>query len=126
FFGNIIPFDNTVFVIALLSLNRKCIYSNKKQMFKKLSTDNGKSFISNLTSSKFQNLMYKMTNSKKEIIKLFVLCFLGGLIANAQTENRFFPEKELISTGVYYYPEHWPEGQWERDIKKISEMGFEF
>lgn len=95
-------------------------------MFKKLSTDKGRSFISNLTSSKFQNLMYKMTNSKKEIIKLFVLCFLGGLIANAQTENRFFPEKELISTGVYYYPEHWPEGQWERDIKKISEMGFEF
>jgi len=27
---------------------------------------------------------------------------------------------------MYYYPENWPESQWERDIKKISEMGFEF
>lgn len=28
--------------------------------------------------------------------------------------------------GVYYYPEHWPENQWERDIKRIAELGFEF
>jgi beta-galactosidase len=32
----------------------------------------------------------------------------------------------LIITGVYYYPEHWEESQWERDLKKIKDLGFEF
>lgn len=58
---------------------------------------------------------------------LFILmAAFTGLSAQSQTANRFFPEKDLITTGMYYYPEHWPESQWERDIKKISEMGFEF
>jgi len=25
--------------------------------------------------------------------------------------------------GVYYYPEQWPEAQWERDIQNIHDMG---
>ncbi len=28
--------------------------------------------------------------------------------------------------GVYYYPEHWPRDQWERDIINIAAMGFDF
>jgi len=28
--------------------------------------------------------------------------------------------------GTYYYPEQWPEEQWERDIKNIADMGFDF
>lgn len=31
-----------------------------------------------------------------------------------------------MEIGVYYYPEHWEESQWERDIKKMAEMGFTF
>ncbi len=31
-----------------------------------------------------------------------------------------------MTVGVYYYPEHWSPDQWERDIKNISELGFEF
>ncbi|WP_223233382.1 beta-galactosidase [Chitinophaga sp. CF418] len=46
--------------------------------------------------------------------------------ATAQVGNRFFPEKDLATTGIYYYPEHWNENQWERDIKKIASMGYEF
>ncbi|HLP04234.1 MAG TPA: beta-galactosidase [Paludibacter sp.] len=45
---------------------------------------------------------------------------------NSQNVNQFFPEKDLITTGIYYYPEHWPESQWERDIQKIASMGYEF
>lgn len=55
-------------------------------------------------------------------VMLIILCFVG----KSQNINRYFPEKDLITTGIYYYPEHWSENQWERDIKKISEMGFEF
>lgn len=60
---------------------------------------------------------------------MFILCaimLITGFTVKSQTFNRFFPDKELITTGIYYYPEHWNENQWERDIKKISEMGFEF
>jgi beta-galactosidase len=63
---------------------------------------------------------------QKKITQLFALLMLTGLTANAQDANRFFPEKDLITTGMYYYPEHWDESQWERDIKNISDMGFEF
>ncbi|KJF45634.1 beta-galactosidase [Draconibacterium sediminis] len=44
----------------------------------------------------------------------------------AQNEGIYFPPEELTSVGAYYYPEHWDESQWERDIKKMAEMGFEF
>jgi len=62
----------------------------------------------------------------KNVFLFCLILMITGYKAQAQTSNRFFPDKELISTGMYYYPEHWPENQWERDIKKIAEMGFEF
>jgi beta-galactosidase len=44
----------------------------------------------------------------------------------AQNKPDYFPEKQLTITGVYYYPEHWDSSQWERDLKNIAAMGFEF
>jgi beta-galactosidase len=38
----------------------------------------------------------------------------------------FFPARDLMRIGVYYYPEHWPESQWERDFANMKRMGFEF
>ena len=43
-----------------------------------------------------------------------------------ESPARFFPAKDLMPVGVYYYPEHWPREQWERDFAKIETMGFEF
>lgn len=43
----------------------------------------------------------------------------------AQTSS-WFNDKDLTLTGVYYYPEHWDESQWERDFKRMHELGFEF
>lgn len=40
--------------------------------------------------------------------------------------DKFFPEKEAMPIGTYYYPEHWPSSQWERDIKAMAGFGFEF
>ncbi len=57
---------------------------------------------------------------------LFTFVIIQTSYSHPQYNNRFFPAKELVTTGIYYYPEHWPENQWERDIKKISDMGFEF
>jgi len=60
--------------------------------------------------------------------RLFFLLFLSGLfpfITKAQSD-KWFNDHDLCLTGVYYYPEHWDESQWERDFKKMHELGFEF
>jgi beta-galactosidase len=44
----------------------------------------------------------------------------------AQEAQRFFKTEDLMTFGTYYYPEQWNESQWERDIKKMAEMGFCF
>ncbi len=63
----------------------------------------------------------------KKCIAIFIFAiFIPTLTVRPQGVSRFFPERKLVTTGIYYYPEHWKESQWERDIKKISEMGFEF
>ena len=40
--------------------------------------------------------------------------------------NSWFPPGQLMTIGVYYYPEAWPESQWERDIANIKKLGFEY
>ncbi|MGY0036648.1 beta-galactosidase [Pedobacter sp. NJ-S-72] len=71
-------------------------------------------------------MKYKIISKVKKSIALLATIFISLSIAKSQEVNRFFPEKDLITTGIYYYPEHWKESQWERDIKKISDMGYEF
>jgi len=51
---------------------------------------------------------------------------LFSLNISAQNVSRFFPKEDLMSMGVYYYPEHWDKSEWERDIKNIADIGFEF
>lgn len=62
-------------------------------------------------------------------MKQFILLLWAVLAVSpvfSQTAHSFFPAKRLITTGIYYYPEHWDPNLWERDIRRISEMGFEF
>lgn len=35
-------------------------------------------------------------------------------------------QPEPTSFGVYYYPEQWPEAQWQRDFDGMAKLGFEF
>lgn len=62
----------------------------------------------------------------KRIISLITVCFIFVSVYSQTGVQRFFQDEQLITSGIYYYPEHWKKNQWERDIKKISEMGFEF
>jgi len=57
---------------------------------------------------------------------LFVVA--AGLVPflAAEDAQRFFPKADLMRIGVYYYPEQWPESQWDRDFAKMAELGFEF
>lgn len=57
---------------------------------------------------------------------LFSICIFFQFSITAQNENGFFPDKNLMTVGVYYYPEHWNPDEWQRDIENIAAMGFEF
>lgn len=44
-------------------------------------------------------------------------------------QENYFSKKDggnLMPVGAYYYPEHWDKSEWERDLKKMSELGFSF
>ena len=55
---------------------------------------------------------------------IFILCVLTSFAQN--NAQRFFPKNELMPMGIYYYPEHWNPTEWDRDMKRISSLGFEF
>jgi beta-galactosidase len=57
-------------------------------------------------------------------ILAFILFF--SQFGFAQKAEKFFDPNDLMKVGTYYYPEHWPKKNWERDIKKMSELGFQF
>jgi len=61
---------------------------------------------------------------RKSLCFILLLLFVCALYA--QEKKVFFPKKNLTTVGAYYYPEHWDESQWDRDLQKMSEMGFEF
>ncbi len=62
---------------------------------------------------------------KTRTFLFFSLLFAIPVIPAPADEARFFPAKGMKS-GVFYYPEHWPEEQWERDIKRVADLGFDF
>ena len=61
---------------------------------------------------------------KKIILSVYLISLT--LISFSQSAKKFFDPAKMIETGVYYYPEAWDTTQWNRDFKKMSDMGFEF
>ena len=59
----------------------------------------------------------------KSIVLLFVIV---SLPTASFAEEAWFPAKDMMTAGVYYYPEAWPKEQWPRDIANIKRLGFEF
>ncbi len=55
---------------------------------------------------------------------LYAPLMLAGIMSLSIQAQRL-PAGEM-PIGAYYYPEHWPESQWERDLSKMSELGFSF
>lgn len=61
---------------------------------------------------------------KKLILLLSLyLCWQG--YAQSPVEMSF-PKENIFALGSYYYPEQWDSSQWERDLKKMSEIGIRF
>jgi beta-galactosidase len=56
-------------------------------------------------------------------IRLALLFVTAGSVVLGQNPRTFFDDSQLLTTGVYYYPEHWDPSQWDRDLKRIADMG---
>ncbi|MFW5699668.1 MAG: beta-galactosidase [Bacteroidota bacterium] len=66
----------------------------------------------------------------KKISFLF-LFFLAAIVLSAQPRNwqdnvGSSLGENIMPVGVYYYPEQWSENQWERDLERLADEGFEF
>ena len=58
---------------------------------------------------------------------LAVVALLAIAFEPPMAQSRsFFPDRDMMTVGVYYYPEAWPRGQWARDFANIRKHGFEF
>lgn len=65
--------------------------------------------------------------NKLKTCSIIILSFLVSIAeVTAQKAAHFFSPKDLMQIGTYYYPEQWPESNWERDISKMGALGFEF
>lgn len=63
----------------------------------------------------------------RRLRSLLTLALAAGTFAtHAPAGEPLFEPEQLITTGVFYYPEHWDASQWERDIKNIADLGLEF
>jgi len=69
-------------------------------------------------------MLYNTNSSKKIVLVCFGILF--SLQSFSQKFEKFFPAKNLTTVGVYYYPEHWDPEQWDRDLKNIADLGYEF
>lgn len=69
-----------------------------------------------------------MLSGKQLITGAFLSAAIALNISPAQAQQKpdFFPKKDLMPIGSYYYPEQWPHAYWARDLKKMAEVGFDF
>ena len=65
-------------------------------------------------------------NTLSAALPLFYFSLLAIPFSFAQKGQEYFNDEKLMLVGTYYYPEQWPETQWERDIEKMAELGFDF
>lgn len=65
-------------------------------------------------------------NSQRHIVLALILVLLAGHTVLPQSPPKFFSDADLMTIGVYYYPEAWDASQWPRDIANIKKLGLEF
>lgn len=58
------------------------------------------------------------------ILRALLILHSLFIIQIAFGQSEFFTRP--IETGSYYYPEHWPEADWNNDLSRMSDLGFTF
>ncbi len=55
-----------------------------------------------------------------------VLASVAAFTPARAADPSWAPRERLMTIGVYYYPEAWPESQWARDMANIKKLNMEF
>ncbi len=63
---------------------------------------------------------------KGKCIVFALLLIFSISYLDSKSPYDFFPKKDLMKVGAFYYPEQWPEHQWERDLNNMAKFGFDF
>jgi beta-galactosidase len=83
-------------------------------------------------------MVSKNTIMRKKLIFLSIVALCACTDQNNYNSNysdtesferetpSFFSEGGVMPVGAYYYPEHWSADQWERDLKNMAGLGFDF
>src|SRR5689334_2439098 len=67
------------------------------------------------------------TRFKRQRTITAVLALLLAYMPTLDAQNPgWFPKQDMMTIGVYYYPEAWPETQWARDMANIRKLGMKF
>ncbi len=61
----------------------------------------------------------------KRLLMVAMLFVSFVATATPRIENSF-PRDSLMALGSYYYPEQWPEQQWDRDLSNMARLGIGF
>ncbi len=67
-----------------------------------------------------------MRRSRSAFAFLLSAPFLHTPASPAVIDPSWFSKKDMLTIGVYYYPEAWPEAQWARDMENIRKLGMEY
>jgi beta-galactosidase len=65
------------------------------------------------------------TSRSRLIAAVVSLLAIAPSVPTAQSAS-YFPDRDMMTVGVYYYPEAWPRAQWARDFANMKTHGFEF
>ena len=60
------------------------------------------------------------------MIKKLITAITLLAICSAAGAQQLIESRSVMPVGAYYYPEQWDENQWERDLKHMAALGFEF
>jgi beta-galactosidase len=58
------------------------------------------------------------------VIAMLVVLLWAAAVPDARQAP--FQERDMMTIGVYSYPEAWPREQWARDFANMKKYGFEF
>jgi beta-galactosidase len=73
-----------------------------------------------------QSFLSRLLCSLLLVWSAFVSAYAQPIASKGKAGAPFFKDADMMTIGVYYYPEAWPESQWARDFANMRKLNLEF
>jgi len=60
------------------------------------------------------------------LLSVSLSAYTQPIASKSKASSPFFKDADMMTIGVYYYPEAWPESQWARDFANMRKLNLEF